>query len=314
MKSFVRTVAASFVVVAMFSMAAACSSGDSGGSVAASSNSFVEQLCAEYAPCCAAAGKPADGAQCRAFYGAFTAGATYDPAAGSKCLEEIRAHKSSPTFCQDGMSSRNAPSCAKAFGDGKVGTAKPGETCGEDDDCAPSSEGEVECRSDYKDGTTIKKCQVQVVGKAGDSPCLGTVDGNVTSYVGSSMSEMPTKGYLCNVADGLRCDSATAACQKIPKVGEPCTTAGSYGCTKDAYCDATGSKVCIARKTAGQACELYRDQCADGTYCHETTKVCTTSLADGTACAKSVECLSESCVNGKCEPRGDFSTALLCGG
>jgi hypothetical protein len=309
--NFTKSFGAAFLVISVFSAAAACSSGDSGGSVAADSSSFISQLCAEYMPCCAKAGKPSDGAQCRAFYSAFTGSATYDAAAGSKCLEEVRAQKGSASFCDEGIS---APSCEKAFGS-NTGTKKPGEACSEDEECAPSAEGKVECASLFVGGSQIKKCQVQVTGKLGDTPCAGTVDGNTTSFSGSgTATDIPPKGYLCYVKDGLRCDSKTGACAAIAKVGEACEGFGSYLCTKDAYCDTTAKK-CVARKAVGAACTGFSsEQCVEGAYCDSTTKACVASLAVGAPCKSSNECASGSCVNSACAAGGDLTTAFLCGG
>jgi hypothetical protein len=314
MKSFVRNLAASFLVVSVFYTAAACSSSGNTGSVAGDRDSFISQYCNEFMPCCAQVGKPTDGSQCRAFIGAFAPSTGYDAAAANKCLDEVRAASKSATFCQDGMSSNTAPSCQAVFAQSSGGTRKPGETCSEDDDCASSTEGQVQCQSLYTGGMTIKKCQVQVVGKAGDSPCVGTVDGNVTSYSSSGETEIPVKGFLCYVKDGLRCDSTTKACKAIPKIGEACESFGSNSCTKDAYCDSS-TKLCVARKAVGATCDTFSsDQCAEGTYCNSTTKVCTTALAIGAACTTSQECGENRCVNGKCEKSGDLTTSFLCGG
>ncbi len=289
----------------------------SGGSGAGDRDAFIAQVCDQYMPCCAKAGKPSDGSQCRAFYGAFASSAAYDQAAADKCLAEIKAQSSSPTYCDDGMSSSKVPSCAGVFKTGGTGTKKPGETCSEDDECATSTEGTVECRSEFTSGgATIKKCQLQIVGKAGDGPCLGTVDGNMTSYNSSSgTTDVVARGYMCNVADGLRCDSATSKCVAIAKLGEACAGFGSYLCTKDAYCDST-AKVCTARKAAGSACDSFSsNQCAEGTYCDTTAKVCTTSLPIGAKCTSGSQCVTNSCVNSACaKSGGDLTSAFLCGG
>lgn len=287
-----------------------CSSGSSGDSP---QNTFVAQVCEQYMPCCAKAGKPSDGAQCRALYGAFAASSTYDAAAADRCLAEIKVQAgTSPSFCEDGMSSSKVPSCAAVFKTATSGTRKPGETCNEDSECAPSTEGKVDCRSVFVASATIKKCQVQVAGKAGDGPCLGTVDGNLTSYNSSGDTDVLPRGYLCDVKDGLRCDSTTDKCVAIAKTGEACASTGSYSCTKDAYCD---GKLCVTKKAAGAACDTFSDQCAEGTYCDSTTKACTTSLPVGAKCTSSSQCVTRSCSNGACAAAsGSLTTALLCGG
>jgi hypothetical protein len=301
------------LLLAFFVFAASCSSNSGDSTTAGDRSGFISKFCDQYMPCCAKAGRPSDGAQCRAFYGAFSNEGTYDAAAGSACLSEIKANSSSPTFCENGISGSNAPSCSKVFSQ-TDGTKKPGETCASDSECAPSSEGDVDCRSLFKDGATIKKCQVQITGKAGDTPCLGTVDGNLTSYNSSGDTDILPRGYLCDIADGIRCDSATDKCVAIAKVGEACEGFGSNLCTKDAYCDTTLKK-CAARKPIGEACTS--DHCVEGAYCNTTTKVCTAAIAVGAACKSSTECISRSCVNGTCAKSGggtDLTAAFLCGG
>lgn len=294
---------------------AGCSSGS--GS-AGDRDAFISQVCDLYMPCCSKAGKPSDGSQCRAFYGAFASSASYDAGAANLCLTELKASSASPTFCEDGMDNSKVPSCDKVFsGSSSGGTKKPGETCSQDSECAPSTEGKVDCRTLFKDGGTIKKCQIQITGKAGDTPCLGTVDGNLTSYnTSGTETDVLPRGYLCNVKDGLRCDSTTNKCVAISKIGEACAGFGSNLCTKDAYCDST-TKQCAARKPVGSACTSFSsEQCADGTYCDSASKTCKASLAVGAACTSSSECISKSCVNKVCDKTGgtDLTTAFLCGG
>ncbi|MBI2395300.1 MAG: hypothetical protein HYV09_37370 [Deltaproteobacteria bacterium] len=309
LRSFLASGFALSMVVGGVVAGVACSSGGSDSS----SESFISAMCQEYMPCCAKAGRPSDGAQCRAFLGAF-AGTGYDAAAADKCLADVRANRSSPTFCEDGMS---PASCDGVFSGGSGGTKKPGETCSGEDECAPSAEGKVRCASLYMSGgSTIKKCQVTIVGKAGDSPCVGTVDGNVTWWTTSTATDIPPKGYTCNVKDGIRCDSTTYKCTTIPKIGETCESYSSNSCTSDAYCDSS-TKKCAARKAIGQPCETYSsDQCVDGAYCDSTTKQCTAALADGAPCTSTESCKSRSCVNNKCAASGsgDLGLALLCGG
>ena len=85
--------------------------------------------------------------------------------------------------------------------------------------CAPSPEGKVTCftQFDSKGGET-KVCQLQIVGKAGDTPCIGTKDGEVTSYSTDSGTNAapPSRGYICNVASGLSCDGTAKQCVVIP--------------------------------------------------------------------------------------------------
>lgn len=280
--------------------AVGCSGGDSG---AGNKDQFIRQLCEEYSPCCKMAGRPSDGAQCRAFYGAVTPSTGYDPAVGEACLTEVRARKD---VCD--TSDAAAPSCSKVFGSGSRGTAKPGEACEDDSDCAAPTEGEVECESDFVDGATVQQCQVQLTGTEGSTPCLGTVDGKVTIYAGSA-DGIPATGYLCHVADGLSCQ--TGACKKMPGVGEACT-GGTYACVPSAYCDFAAS-MCKERVALGAAC-TDDDECVATAYCETTGKLCTARHAVGEACTLNAECQSDSCTNQKCGSGNDFALAFLCGG
>jgi hypothetical protein len=272
-------------------------------SSAGNKDQFIAQLCDEYMGCCKSAGRPSDGAQCRAFYGAFAPATGYDAALGQACLDEVRARKDE---CD--TSSDSAPSCRKVFASASRGSAQPGEACEDDSDCAAPAEGEVQCESDFVDGTTIQQCQVQLTGTAGSTPCLGTVDGNVTIYSGSA-DGIPKSGYLCRVADGLSCQ--TGACKKMPEVGEACT-GGSYACVPSAYCDFAAS-MCKARVAVGAAC-TDDDECAAAAYCEPTGSTCAARRALGESCSMNAECQSSSCTNQKCASDNDFALALLCGG
>lgn len=308
--SLLRSLLVTGFALSLVATGVACSSDGS----ASDSQNFIAALCQEYMPCCSKAGRPSDGSQCRAFLGAF-AGGSYDAAAGDKCLAEVRAASKQPTFCDDGFST---PSCDEVFGPSNTGTKKPGETCEQDDECAPSTEGKVRCASLYlSSGATIRKCQVTLVGKAGDSPCVGNVKGSTTWWVSSyDATDVPPRGYTCNEKDGIRCDSKSLTCTPIPKIGEACEPYSSDACVAGAYCDRT-TKLCTARKAVGDACETFSsEQCVEDAYCDSTTNKCTAALEDGAACTKSEQCKSSSCVNSKCAKSisGDLGLAFLCGG
>lgn len=298
-----------FVVSVLGALAGACSSGSGSTGSGATRDSFIAGYCDLLAPCCAKAGLRADGVQCRSFAGGL-APAGYDAVAGEQCLTEMRAASASPDFCDD-LGQSKSPSCDSVFpGGSSGGTKAPGETCTDDDECAPSKDGKVDCaRAHTSGGGEVRKCQVIVKGTAGSTPCAATKEGNVT-YYSSFDDDVPAKAYLCDTADGLRCDSTTHACTKIPAVGEPCGS-GFASCVEGAYC--TGG-TCAARKAAGEAC-AFDSECVETAYCDSSTKVCTAKLADGVACTSSSRCASGSCVNGKCEKDsgGDLGLALLCG-
>jgi hypothetical protein len=286
----------------LIALVVGCSSSSSSGS-----NAFVSDYCAAFSTCCAKAGRPADGASCRAFIGAFTASSSFDQAAADKCLADINAAKSKPDFCDNGTS---PPSCQNVFQSSSTGgTKSPGETCESDSECKASSEGKAECASVFKDSMTIQKCQIVVVGKAGDSPCVETIDGNGTSFHSSSTGDVPTKGYSCNKADGLVCDSKTEACVPLGKEGDTCSS--DTTCAKDLYCDFGSTSKCTPRVAVGGACTF--SNCVTTAYCDNTSKTCVAKTPTGGACTSSSACEGGNCTNGKCGSN-DLGLAFLCGG
>ena len=169
--------------------------------------------------------------------------------------------------------------------------------------------GEVECASEYVDGANIQQCQVQLPGEAGSSPCVGTRDGNVTSFAGSS-DGIPETGYICDTADGLACDGQTLECVSIPKVGEACGNSFP-SCASGAHCD-FASDTCKAALAIGEPCTSDQD-CGETGYCEPEAKECTARRQVGAACTKNVECESTSCTNMKCEAEVDIGLAFVCG-
>ena len=299
----------------------ACSGRSSGGSgpAAGDSQSFINQLCDLYAPCCGKVNQPTDGARCRAFYGAFLGNQQYDGTKGNACLTEVQALSGAPDFCDN--AGGKAPSCKKAFKGAGGGAGQPGQDCSKDGDCASSAEGEVSCASSYSSNATTKSCQVQIDGKAGDMPCIYTRDGN-SSFSTSFSSDGdggPTRpaarGYICDLANGVFCNSKTKACAKVQDVGGDCEPYVSEGCVKTAYCSAS-TKKCVARLAVGEDCSNNSQACALKTNCDPQTRKCIAGLDTGAVCASSSQCASNNCVNGKCDKSGggDFSTQLLCGG
>ena len=271
---------------------------------------FANELCGEVAKCCGQLGLPADGKLCRTLYTMPGAESAYNASAGEACLAEVRAQVSAGTFCSGSNSSPSA--CDSVFDQGG-GNKKPGEDCDFDDDCAPASEGEVTCASAYNGSDWVHKCQVRMPGHAGDTPCLGTQDGNVFSSYGSGVTEdVPPSGYVCDTADDLECSAG--ACVALAAVGETCSY--SDDCVRSAYCDA-GDR-CSARLAPGSTCTgSDASECADGYYCPAASpRQCTAKLADGASCATSSECRSGYCDGGNCQA-DPFSTgiwSLLCGG
>jgi hypothetical protein len=300
------------------SIVIACSSGSSGGG-ASSGSSFNQQYCQLLAPCCAKVNKPTDGKACELFLNVFTGNQTYDPVKGQACLDASRAASGSADFCTNGTSAQACNSVYSGSGSAGGGTKKPGDPCTNDSDCASSTEGTVSCNTsfDSKGGQT-RICQLEIDGKAGDTPCIGTKSGNSTSYSssGTGATPPPARGYLCDVAKNVYCSSKANACVAIADVGQDCDTSGfSYACVKSAYCDYATTK-CVARLAVGADCSSSSTSCAEKAYCDQTSKKCTAALADGAPCASSQECVSQSCVNKACAASssgGSFGGTLLCG-
>lgn len=305
-----RPLASGFAVSVHLAILVACGGGTEG---AATSDSFADQYCALFSPCCEQAKRPTDGATCKAFVSAGASGKTYDAAKGTECLEKARAAAAKPDFC----SFVDMPDCSGVYV-AAGGGAAPGASCKDDSDCATSPEGKVDCASTFSSGSESRVCQLQIAGKEGAGPCIGTKDGNVTSFSSSgSGGPPPSRGFICNVADGVRCDGKTTKCVRIGDVGATCDGT-TNACVKTAYCDAT--QKCAARLPEGAACGVSgvsSNACLATAYCDSTAKKCTPALADGTACTKSEQCRSDRCLNGKCESTSassSFALAFLCGG
>ena len=317
------------IALGLSGVAFACGTGSgtstgssSGGS---SSQSFLAAFCNLAAPCCSKVNQPTDGAYCRSIYAALSGSSTYDATKGNACLAEMQAQSSTPAFCDNPTT--KAPSCngvyKKGTGGGGGGAAQPGDLCTKDSDCASPSEGSVHCASTYNGNAVTKSCQVELDGKAGDTPCLSTRDGNITSSGGSSSSsgdagptKPPAKGYVCDVANGVYCSLKTKACEAVHEIGGDCEGFDTYACVKAAYCDFSAKK-CVVRKEIGGDCASNPSSCVEKASCDRTTKKCIARLPEGAGCATSDQCEDGQCVNSKCSSNsgsGGFSTKLICGG
>jgi hypothetical protein len=275
------------------------------------SETFIDGYCAEFATCCGKAGLPADGKQCRQLMSAMTMGGGYNASAGDACLAEMRAASAAGTFC-DGTST-SSPACDSVFQSGSRGHKQPGESCEMDNDCATSDEGKVSCESTYLNGAFIDKCQVRLVGKAGDAPCVGTQDGNVFwGYTAQDATDVVPRGYVCDLAQGIRCEAGT--CKALLGAGDPCSNTSQ--CAADLYCDYALDQ-CAPRAAIGGTCAgSGSDTCVATAYCDSARKQCAAKVANGEACTTSAMCLSDTCSNLVCKSSGlaDFGLTLLCGG
>jgi hypothetical protein len=262
---------------------------------------FIASYCDAYKPCCAAAGLPADGVACEALFASTRSPqAVYDPAAGGHCISGLQQIASQPGFCEGELLPPS--SCAQAFG------ASAG-TCIQDNDCPAPAEGDARCVSGFAEGVEVRKCQTQIRGGLDATPCVGSVRGGVTLYSGTSSGDVPDTGYLCDAAEGLRCDGT--ACVALKAAGDPCEL--STDCADGAFCDAnTGT--CAARKAVGESCIDQALECADGAYCDAAAMVCAGQMDVGAACTDNGQCLTGNCPDGTCQAIPPVGANALCGG
>ena len=293
------------LIMALLTVAAGCGKSDS--------EKFADSYCAEVAKCCGKASMPSDGKACHQWMAFASAGGSYNSSAGNACLADMNAQVSAGTFCTNLVASSTPSACDSVFGS-PGGSKQPGETCDFDSDCAPSSEGKVVCASLYVNSAFIDKCQVQIPGKAGDTPCVGTQDGNLTTYYqASDATDVVPRGYLCSIADGVQCKLGT--CTALAAVGATCSY--SSDCVRTAFCDYAKDQ-CVARVAAGATCTgSDSSECVAGYYCPTNPpRQCTAQVGIGAQCGSSTECQSGNCSNSTCQSGGldTFGLSLLCGG
>jgi len=264
---------------------------------------FIADYCDVYKPCCTAAGLPGDGKACREmFASASSPEAKYDSTQGDACLSALMQQSTMTGFCEGSIVPPSA--CARAFG----GTA--GYDCIQDSDCPPSTQGEVLCVSGVVNAMTVRKCQVLIRGQAGSTPCVASARGGETEYNGTASGDIPAQGYLCDAADGLRCDRDSGACVALTADGALCML--STDCISGDFCDAT-TGLCAARKPTGATCADQASECQDGSYCDATALKCTAQLDVGAACTDNVQCRTSNCPDGTCQPPPSVGTNAICG-
>ena len=288
-----------FVTAVALACATGCGKSDS--------EKFADSYCAEMAKCCGQAGLPADGNTCHDWMNFAAMGGSYNSSAGDACLAEMRSQVSAGTFCT-GSSSSPSP-CDSVYGSSS-GNKKPGETCSFDSDCAPSSEGKVVCASLFVNNTFIDKCQVQIAGKAGDTPCVGTQEGtNFLSYQASNAMDVVSRGYVCDVADAVTCQDGT--CVALKALGASCLI--STECVRTAYCSYP-QDVCTTKISAGGACTgIAGSECVDSAYCDTNARQCMAKLANGAACTSLITCQSLYCSGGTCQGSSTAGLSIFCG-
>jgi hypothetical protein len=315
-KTAAAVTAGSFAFAAVVACGGSTAGSGGGGGGGTDINSFANQFCALYEPCCADAGLPANGQQCQVLVVALGGSqGKYDAAAGSACLQALQQLANEGKFCSSGA---NAPECNKVFAGSSGGTQPPGAACAKDSDCASSADGKVTCAfyttfNDAGGSSDNGSCVLEKPGNAGDSPCIATVkelaNGVSETLFNFGSGMPPAQGFACDEANNLYCDSQSHACAALSGVGGACQS--SDQCTSTAYCD-YASHACVARAQSGASCSGGA-LCAASLYCDMTSKTCTPSLGNGVACSTSDQCQSSQCINGKCSGSGNLGLQLICG-
>jgi hypothetical protein len=154
---------------------------------------------------------------------------------------------------------------------------------------------------------------VQIPGKVGDSPCIGTQDGNWLEHDLSNTTDVLSRGYVCDLTNGIHCKAGT--CVSPANAGAPCTT--DSDCVTSAFCDSLQGK-CTIRVAAGGHCDFSSSAaCVDGDYCDNATQQCTAKLATGAPCSDFIMCqsgsCSETCQPAQPDPFGTLALSLICG-
>jgi len=302
-------------VVAAYMVSLACSSSTSGTTQPTPTDvsTFASDYCNLLAPCCADAGLSSNGSQCRELITVLGGAQGYNAAAGNACISALEQAQNSASFCSSAQSA-SPSACSNVFQ--ASGTVPPGGQCTQDKDCAPASSGRVVCNDQFMfvDGgtTQVRTCQVQITtGMAGQTPCYGTKDGNVTEFGGLGSNGMaPSTVYVCDRQQGIYCNTQTQACTALSMNGQPCTS--DFDCVTNDYCSAG---VCAPQLPVGSPCtQGNQNQCVPMAYCDASTQKCTAQLAGGSACSIDAQCQSNACVNGACGPgNGNLGLSLLCG-
>jgi hypothetical protein len=156
------------------------------------------------------------------------------------------------------------PSCGTYLCDGAVATCP--STCADDADCVSGN---------YCNGTSCVPLEL---------------DGTLCSRAEMCQSNYCVDGYCCDAACGGSC----GACDLSGDEGT-CTALAS-GSAGDPSC---GAYVCNGTSTSCPSSCSSDANCASGNYCDASSE-CVPLEAQGTACSRAGECLSNFCADGYC--------------
>jgi hypothetical protein len=168
--------------------------------------------------------------------------------------------------------------------DERGGPVTPGGRCEAHGDCASSPGSLSLCAISIDD--RLGHCQRLLPGKEGDS-CLATLDEVGVDPVIASGFE----GIFCSHLAGLVCeplDRSTKghSCQRLLATDSPCTV--NYECASNKCAGDGSDHRCAAAPTPDD-------------------------LPDGSSCAENLNCASEHCLKGVCQPAAQVSAfQMLC--
>jgi len=157
------------------------------------------------------------------------------------------------------------------------GKAQPGEACSTILDCAATADGMTDCLDGH--------CQWILLAKEGE-PCEFMSDAPIT--------------HECSMPDGFYCGEDDT-CKPIGQPGEPCSSSMYPSCYEGVCPSATST--CSAVLGLGDSCGSSDLQCTWDLRCSNATKKCVTAGTAGEACAEDVDCLSLTCIAGRCSPK-----------
>jgi hypothetical protein len=296
---------------------------------------FVSTYCELVRPCCGEEHLATDDKYCRAVIGGLTPTATFSATAGETCLAAIRSSAARSQLCRTDDDA-NQEACDAVFAPGRRadGRQQPGARCDRHEDCAPSPDGEVVCAQLYLSNAWLRTCQVLVPGNEGDAPCLTTIPGPVrfpfpaVLYASAAVPAVtnryprgeppgppPPRAYVCDPAQGLRCEDQSGRCARPGEVGDVCSNDRS--CVPAAHCDLSARR-CQPRQPVGQPCTLAAfgtSSCEQGAFCDPTAQTCRAQVPVGQSCRQDAQCRSGACVNETCERNdlGNLGAFLVCG-
>jgi hypothetical protein len=293
----------------------ACSSGHKGASPA---ETFADQFCPLFQPCCGGPGLGTDGGACQAWVALQAQGNTYDGDAGAACLAAMQQNQAGSAVCADDLGSSGADACFHVFHPA-YGDVPPGGACLRDTDCQAVPGGTASCYAaiDFsQDGgagaSSTRSCVQTSPGHAGDGPCLQQVVGAEVISSWPEGQPVPDQTVTCTLSDGLYCDFVSHTCQSFAALGATCDTtyvSSELACGPTGSCLPTGTSAQCVALAAGMSCTVAFSDCGAKAHCSNTGLTCVGSLPQGAACASDDQC-DDACVGGHCVT---VAQATLCG-